>query len=203
MSLHWRSDCCYVCLWRLILLRQYSQKENRPMQFGRCYEEFEVGALYKHWPGRTITEYDDTLFCMLTMNHNPLHIDANYAENTQHKQRLVAGPLIFSIALGMSVGDVSGKAIANLEFEYVKHLAPTFNGDTIYAETTVLDKKLSTSKSDRGIVTVETLTYNQRGETVLSFKRRVLVPTREHDEARQRVWEEKLAEARKRGTHEL
>src|SRR5258707_8584180 len=203
MSLHWRSYCCYVCLWRLILLRQYSQKGNRTMQFGRCYEEFEVGALYKHWPGRTITEYDDTLFCMLTMNHNPLHIDANYAENTQHKQRLVAGPLIFSIALGMSVGDVSGKAIANLEFEYVKHLAPTFHGDTIYAETTVLDKKLSTSKSDRGIVTVETLTYNQRGETVLSFKRRVLVPTREHDEARQRVWEEKLAEARKRGTHEL
>ena len=173
------------------------------MQFGRCFEEFEIGALYKHWPGRTITEYDDTLFCMLTMNHNPLHIDANYAENTQHKQRLVAGPLIFSIALGMSVGDVSGKAIANLEFEYVKHLAPTFHGDTIYAETTVLDKKLSTSKSDRGIVTVETLTYNQRGETVLSFKRRVLVPTREHDEARQRLWEEKLAEARKRGTHEL
>ena len=103
----------------------------------------------------------------------------------------------------MSVGDVSGKAIANLEFEYVKHLAPTFHGDTIYAETTVLDKKLSTSKADRGIVTVETLAYNQRGETVLSFKRRVLVPTREHDETRQRVWEEKLAEARKRGTHEL
>src|SRR5258708_11109476 len=176
---------------------------DRTMQFGRCYEEFEVGALYKHWPGRTITEYDDTVFGMLTMNHNPLHIDANYAENTQHKQRLVAGPLIFSIALGMSVGDVSGKAIANLEFEYVKHLAPTFHGDTIYAETTVLDKKLSTSKSDGGIVTVETLTYNQRGETVLSFKRRVLVPTREPDEARQRVWEEKVAEARKRGTHEL
>jgi acyl dehydratase len=78
------------------------------MQFGRCYEEFEVGALYKHWPGRTITESDDMLFCMLTMNHNPLHIDANYTENTEFKQPLVAGPLVFSIALGMSVGDVSG-----------------------------------------------------------------------------------------------
>jgi len=173
------------------------------MQFGRCYEEFEIGALYKHWPGRTITEYDDTLFCMLTMNHNPLHIDANYAESTQHKQPLVAGPLIFSIALGMSVADVSGKAIANLEFEYVKHHAPTFHGDTIYAETTVLDKKLSASKPDRGIVTVETIAYNQRGETVLSFKRRVMVPTREHDEARQRAWEEKIAQARQRGTPEL
>jgi len=173
------------------------------MQFGRCYEEFEIGTVYKHWPGRTITEYDDTLFCMLTMNHNPLHIDANYAENTQHGQCLVAGPLIFSIALGMSVPDVSGKAIANLEFEYVKHLAPTFHGDTIYAETTVLDKKLSTSKPDRGIVTVETIAYNQRGETVLSFKRRVMVPIKEHDEARQRAWEEKLAQARKRGINEL
>ena len=87
------------------------------MQFGRCFEEFEVGALYKHWPGRTITEYDDTLFCMLTMNHHPLHIDANYAETTQFQQRLVVGSLVFSIVLGMTVEDVSGKAIANLEFE--------------------------------------------------------------------------------------
>jgi acyl dehydratase len=170
------------------------------MQFGRCYEEFELGAIYKHWPGRTITESDDVLFCMLTMNHNPLHIDANYCEDTQFKQPLVVGPLIFSIALGMSVGDVSGKAIANLEFEYVRHLAPTFHGDTIYAETKVLDKKLSASKPDRGVVTVETLAYNQRGETILSFQRRVMVPTKAHDEARQRAWEEKLAEARQRGT---
>lgn len=166
------------------------------MQFGRCYEEFEVGALYKHWPGRTITEYDDTLFCMLTMNHNPLHIDANYTENTRYKQRLVAGPLIFSIALGMSVADVSGNAVANLEFEYVKHLAPTFHGDTIYAETKVLDKRLTSSKPDIGIVTVETIAYNQRGETVLSFKRRVMIPTKAHFAEQQRAWEEKMAAAR-------
>ena len=172
------------------------------MQFGRCYEEFEIGALYKHWPGRTITESDDMLFCMLTMNHNPLHIDANYSENTQFKQPLVAGPLVFSIVLGMSVGDVSGKAIANLEFEYVKHVGPTFHGDTIYAETRVLDKKLSTSKPDRGVVTVETLAYNQRGALVLSFKRRVMVPTKASDEAWQRAWEEKMVEARNRGTKE-
>jgi len=167
------------------------------MQFGRTFEEFEIGDTYRHWPGRTITEYDDTLFCMLTMNHNPLHIDANYAENTQFKQRLVVGPLIFSIALGMSVPDISGKAIANLEFEYVKHLGPTFHGDTIYAETTVLDKKLSSSKPDRGIVTVETIAYNQRGETVLSFKRRMMVPTKAYDEAQQKAWEEKMAKLRK------
>jgi len=167
------------------------------MQFGRCYEEFEVGALYKHWPGRTITEYDDTLFCMLTMNHNPLHIDANYSENTRYKQRLVAGPLIFSIALGMSVADVSGNAVANLEFENVKHLGPTFHGDTIYAETRVLDKRLTGSKPDIGIVAVETIAYNQRGQTILSFKRRVMIPTKAHFEEQQRAWEEKMTAARK------
>jgi hypothetical protein len=99
----------------------------------------------------------------------------------------------------MTVEDVSGKAIANLEFENVKHIAPTFHGDTIYAETKVLDKKLSRSKPDRGVVTVETIGYNQRGETVLSFKRNVLVPTREHDAAQQRAWEEKMAKTRGRG----
>ncbi|TMD54217.1 MAG: MaoC family dehydratase [Chloroflexi bacterium] len=169
------------------------------MQFGRCFEEFEIGAIYKHWPGRTITEYDDTLFCMLTMNHNPLHIDAHYAETRQHGQRLVAGPLIFSIVLGMTVEDVSGKAIANLEFENVKHLAPTFHGDTVYAETKVLDKRLSSSKPDRGVVTVETISYNQRGETILSFKRRVMIPTRTADEAWQREWDEKMEKLREEG----
>src|SRR5215471_13427098 len=162
------------------------------MQFGRCYEEFEVGAIYKHWPGRTISEYDDTLFSMLTMNHNPLHIDANYCEDTQFKQRLVVGPLIFSIALGMSVPDVSGKAIANLEFEHVKHLAPTFHGDTIYAETRVLEKHLTRSNPDRGIVTVETIAYNQRGENILSFTRRVMIPTQALDAAQTRAREEKM-----------
>src|SRR5437660_10003009 len=167
------------------------------MQFGRCFEEFEVGAIYKHWPGRTITEYDDTLFCMLTMNHHPLHIDANYAEETQFKQRLVVGTLVFSIMLDMTVEDVSGKALAILEFEHVRHVGPTFHGDTIYAETQVLVKKLSSSKPDRGIVTVETTAYNQRGETVLSFKRRVMVPTQASDAIQQRAWEEKMERRRK------
>jgi acyl dehydratase len=166
------------------------------MQFGRCYEEFEVGAVYKHWPGRTITEYDDTLFSMLTMNHNPLHIDAHYAEMTQFKQRLVVGPLIFSLALGMSVADVSGKAIANLEFEHVKHLAPTFHGDTIYAETRVLEKRLSGNQPDRGIVAVETIAYNQRGENVLSFTRKVMVPTQALDEKLSQAREEHMERLR-------
>lgn len=148
------------------------------MQFGRYYEEFDVGAVYKHWPGRTISEADDTWFSLITMNQNPLHIDENYASKLQHGQRLVNGLLVLSIAVGMSVPDVSGLALANLGYEEVQHVGPTFHGDTIYAETTVLDKRESESKSDRGIVYVETRGFNQRGETVLTLRRRVLVPKR-------------------------
>lgn len=121
------------------------------MQFGRTFEEFEVGAVYKHWPGKTVTEYDDHLFCLLTMNHHPLHMDSNYAESTtDFGKNVVVGNYIYSLLLGMSVPDVSGKAIANLEVESLKHIAPTFHGDTIYGETTVLDKTPSKSKNDRG-----------------------------------------------------
>jgi acyl dehydratase len=152
------------------------------MAFGRYFEEFEPGQLFPHWPGRTISEADDTWFSLLTMNQNPLHIDAHYASSTQHGQRLVVGTLVFSIAVGMSVADISGRAIANLEYEQIKHTAPVFHGDTIYAETLVLDKKESQSKPDRGIVHVETRAFNQRQETVLVFRRRVLVPKRPEDQ---------------------
>lgn len=147
--------------------------------FGRFLEDFEVGDVYKHWPGKTITEYDDHLFCMITMNHHPLHTDAHYAETqSQFKRNVVVGNLIYSVALGMSVPDVSGKAIANLEVESLKHEAPMFHGDTLYAETTVLDKVESRSKPDRGVVTVETRGYNQDGIQVLYFRRKVLIPKR-------------------------
>ena len=117
------------------------------MQFGRTYEEFEVGAVYKHWPGKTVTEYDDHLFCLLTMNHHPLHLDAHYAaETTDFGRNVVVGNYIYSLLLGMSVPDVSGKAIANLEVESLKHVAPTFHGDTIYGETTVLGKRLTSRR---------------------------------------------------------
>ena len=155
------------------------------MQFGRYYEEFEVGAIYKHWPGKTVTEYDDHLFCLLTMNHHPLHLDANYAEKTtDFGKNVVVGNYIYSLLLGMSVPDVSGKAIANLEVESLRHVAPTFHGDTIYGETTVLDKTPSKSKSDRGVVYVETIGYNQDGTVVCIFRRKVMVPTKEYIDAR-------------------
>ncbi|HEV7206572.1 MAG TPA: MaoC family dehydratase [Jatrophihabitans sp.] len=155
------------------------------VQFGRYYEEFEVGAVYKHWPGKTVTEYDDHLFCLITMNHHPLHLDVNYAENTtDFGKNVVVGNYIYSLLLGMSVADVSGKAIANLEVESLRHIAPTFHGDTIYGETTVLDKTPSKSKSDRGVVYVETIGYKQDGTVVCIFRRKVMVPTREYIDAR-------------------
>jgi acyl dehydratase len=148
------------------------------MQFGRYYEEFDVGATYRHWPGKTITEADDHLFCLITMNHHPLHLDAWYAEHeTQFGQNVVVGNLVYSLVLGMSVPDVSGAAIANLEVETLKHSKPTYHGDTIYAETRVLEKTL-TSKGDRGIVKVESKGINQRGEEVCYFTRKVMVWTR-------------------------
>jgi acyl dehydratase len=150
------------------------------MQFGRTFEAFEVGAVYRHWPGKTVTEYDDHLFCLLTMNHHPLHLDANYAEQaTDFGKNVVVGNYIYSLLLGMSVPDVSGQAIANLEVESLRHVAPTFHGDTIYGETTVLDKRL-TSKADRGIVAVETRGYKQDGTLVCVFRRKVMVPTEAH-----------------------
>ncbi len=146
--------------------------------FGRYFEDFEAGTVIKHWPGKTITEYDCHLFSLLTMNHHPLHLDSHFAAQSQHKQLLVVGTYVFSLVIGQSVRDISGKAIANLEYESVTHDAPVFIGDTIYSETEVLEKKASRSKSDRGIVHVETRAYNQKGIKVLTLRRRILIPKR-------------------------
>lgn len=166
---------------------------DRP--FGRYLEDFVPGDIYKHWPGKTITEYDDHLFCMITMNHHPLHTNTWFAEHeTVHKKNVVVGNLVYSLVLGMSVPDVSGAAIANLEVESLVHPRPTFHGDTIYAETRVLAAK-ETSKGDRGIVTVETKGINQRGEEVCTFRRKVMVWKRANAPERRRpygddVWAE-------------
>ena len=155
------------------------------MQFGRYYEEFEVGAVYKHWPGKTVTEYDDHLFCLITMNHHPLHLDSHFAEETtDFGKNVVVGNYIYSLLLGMSVADVSGKAIANLEVESLRHVKPTFHGDTIYGETMVLDKTPSKSKDDRGVVYVETKGYKQDGTVVCIFRRKVMVPKQSYGDTR-------------------
>lgn len=144
-------------------------------QFGRYFEEFEVGEVIKHKTSKTIFESDNNLFSLLTMNHHPLHINAEYASKQQHGKILVVGTLVFSLAVGITVPDISGKAIANLLYENITHLEPVFIGDTIYAETTVLDKRESKSKKDRGIVYVETIVTNQNNIKVLSFRRKVLI----------------------------
>ena len=153
--------------------------------FGRYLEDFVVGDVYKHWPGKTITEYDDHLFCMITMNHHPLHTNVWFAENeTVHGRNVVVGNLVYSLVLGMSVPDVSGAAIANLEIETLQHKKPTFHGDTIYAVTKVVDKRASASKPDRGIVTVETKGFNQHDDEVCFFRRKVLIWKKEFAPAR-------------------
>jgi acyl dehydratase len=150
------------------------------MSYGRYLEDFTVGQTFRHWPGRTITEADCTWFALLTMNQHPLHSDAHYAEtHTQHKQRVVLGPLVFSVVIGMTVADISGRAIANLEVDRLRHERPTFIGDTLYARSAVLEITPS-RQGDRGVVTVETTGVNQRGETVCSYTRKVLVPMRNH-----------------------
>lgn len=147
--------------------------------YGRYFEEFEEGAVYKHWPAKTVTEGDDHLFCLLTMNHHPLHLNDVYAAQTQQGRNVVVGPYVYSLALGMSVSDISGKAIANLATEELSHPNPVFHGDTLFAETEVLEKKESRSKPDRGVVKVHTKVLNQDGVLVAEFKRLVLVPKRD------------------------
>ncbi|MFO7545213.1 MAG: MaoC family dehydratase [Trueperaceae bacterium] len=143
---------------------------------GRRYEDFEVGAVYRHWPGRTISETDNSWFTLLTMNTHPIHFDAAFAAGTQFGKPLVNSCLTLSIAVGMSVRDVSQAAIANLGFEKVELPAPVFHGDTLYASSEVLSLRPSKSDPTRGIVRVRTVATNQDGVEVLRLERAVLVP---------------------------
>ena len=146
------------------------------MNYGRYYEEFEPGAVYKHSLGRTITDFDNTLFALMTMNQNPLFIDDAYARAQGFEKRPIVDSLIFSLLTGMSVVDTSGKTIANLGFETVDFETPMYAGDSLYGESEVLDKRESASKPDRGIVHIETRGFNQRGERVLVLRRSFLCP---------------------------
>ena len=159
---------------------QASREASGAHSYGRYLEEFEVGAVYKHWPAKTVTEAEDHLFCLLTMNHHPLHVNDVYAAKSQQGRNVVAGPYVYSLIFGMSVSDVSGKAIANLATEELSHPAPVFHGDTLFAESEVLETKQSRSKPDRGTVKVHTRAFNQDGVLVAEFKRVVLVPRKTH-----------------------
>jgi itaconyl-CoA hydratase len=143
-------------------------------QMGRWYEDFVVGEVIKHRPGRTILESDNTLFTLLTGNTHPIHFDHHYASKTQFGRPLVNSTLTLAVVAGMSVTDTSYRSIANLEWEFIKMPNPVFHGDTLYAETEILDKRESKSKPDRGIVHMETRAHNQRGELVMEYRRKSL-----------------------------
>ena len=159
-------------------------KEVGPRRFresaGRYYEEFEIGDVYEHRPGRTLSEADNTWFSLLTMNQHPLHIDAAYGAATDFGRPLVNSCLTLAIVTGMSVADVSQKTVANLGWDKVRLTAPVFAGDTIYAESEVIGKRESASRPHHGIVTVRTTGKKADGTVFMTFERSALIPMRGH-----------------------
>lgn len=162
----------------------YGSREVGPNRYrediGRYFEDFEVGVIYEHRPGRTINEADNSWFTLLTMNTHPLHFDAEYAAHSEFGKPLVNSCLTLSMVAGMSVSDTSQKAIANLGWTDIKMPHPVFVGDTLYAESEVLDKRQSKSRPTQGIVSVRTTGKNQDGTVVMSYDRSFLVPKRGH-----------------------
>ena len=146
--------------------------------FGRYFEDFRVGDIYQHRPGRTITQYDNISFTLLTMNTHPMHFDEQYARHSEFGRCIVCGPLTVALMVGMSVTDVSQKAIANLGWTDIKLTHPLFAGDTLYAESEVLDKRESKSRPAAGIVSVKTAGLNQDGVKVCEFNRTMLIMKR-------------------------
>ena len=148
--------------------------------FGRYYEDFQVGDVYEHRPGRTISEADNTWFTLLTMNQHPLHFDVEYAAKSEFGKPLVNSCLSLSIVVGMTVSDLSQKVVANLGWTDIKLTAPVFAGDTLYAESEVLDKRESRSRPHQGIVRAKTIGSKADGTLVMSFERAFLAPMRGH-----------------------
>src|ERR1700722_2078650 len=148
--------------------------------YGRYFEDFTEGDIYEHRPGRTISEADNTWFTLLTMNQHPLHFEPAYASKREFGRPLVNSCLTLSIVAGMSVSDISQKAIGNLGWNDIRLVAPVFIGDTIYAESEVLNKRESAKRPTQGVVSVKTLGKKADGTQFMSFERTVLVPKRGH-----------------------
>src|SRR6201997_2418578 len=149
--------------------------------FGRYYDDFVVGDIYEHRPGRTITESDNTWFTLITMNTHPLHFDKAYAAKSEFKRPLVNSCLTLSMVVGMSVSDISQKAIANLGWTDIKPTAPVFVGDTIYAESEVLAKRESNSRPNQGVVSLRTTGKKADGTVFMTYERPILVPKRGYE----------------------
>jgi len=153
-------------------------------RYGRDLEDFAVGDVYEHRPGRTLTQADNIQFSLLTMNRHPVHCDAHWSRDSEFGQELVNSTLTMAIVTGLTVDDVSARAIANLGWDNVKLTAPVFVGDTLYARTKVIDARPSASRPGQGIVKTHTEGYKQDGTIVLSFDRTRLVPARSETEER-------------------
>jgi itaconyl-CoA hydratase len=160
--------------WKLVGDNRYRET------FGRYFEDFKVGDVYEHRPGKTIAEHDNHLFTLMTLNTHPLHFDAEYAKQSEFGRCVVVSSYTLALLIGMSVTDCSQKAIANLGMDEVRFTLPVFVGDTIYAESQVIESRMSRSRPTQGIVRIRTLGKNQRAEVVCSFIRNMLIPTRGH-----------------------
>lgn len=146
-------------------------------EYGRYYDDFQVGDVYEHRPARTLTQTDNIWFTLLTMNMHPLHFDDEYGAESEFGRCLINSTLTLAVVTGMSVSDVSQKAVANLGWSDVRLSNPVFHGDTIHAESEVLSKRKSSSRPEDGVVTVRTIGYNQDGDEVIEFERTILVPS--------------------------
>jgi acyl dehydratase len=155
-----------------------TEKRHVPGWPGRYLEDFIVGDVYRHGQGRTLSEADNTWFSLLTNNPHQVHSNADYAAATEFGRPLVVSTLTLAIVTGLSVPDVSQNAIANLGWDDVRLPAPVFAGDTLYAESEVIEVRPSKSRPGQGVVRVRTRGFNQRGETVIEYERSVLVPSR-------------------------
>lgn len=163
----------------MITAREIGPQRYRA-SYGRYYEDFNKGDVYEHRPGRTLTDHDNIQFSLMTMNQHPMHCDMEFARKSEFGRLLISSPLSLAVVVGMTVNDVSAKAIANLGWKDIRLSHPVFAGDTLYAETEVLEKRDSRSRPHQGIVTVHTRGLNQEGVEIMSFERTFLVACRGH-----------------------
>ena len=163
----------------MITAREIGPQRYRA-SYGRYFEDFQINDVYEHRPGRTLTDHDNISFSLLTMNQHPMHCHMEFAKKSEFGRLLISSPLSLAVGVGMSVNDVSAKAIANLGWKDIRLSGPVFAGDTLYAETQVLDKRQSKSRPTQGIVTVRTRGINQDGLEIMSFERTFLVACRGH-----------------------
>ena len=144
-------------------------------EMGYYFEDYQIGESIIHSKSKTIFESDNNIFSLITMNHHPLHINTHYARNSHHKEILVVGTLVFSLVVGLTVSDISGKAIANLSYDKISHIEPVFIGDTIYARSKIINKEDSKSKEYLGKIEIKSIGSNQNEKDVISFTRKILI----------------------------